>query len=156
MAPPYDTTESEEMALKYIWLLESEDGGPAKTGELSHYLKVAPSSVTGMLGKLQKRGLAKYEKYQGASLTPKGEEVAVSILQRHCVMEWFLVQVLGVPEGTFHEEACRMEHVLSEGTARRLRALTDQPDTCPSCYDLERLHCRYLPVPAEAAVPEAP
>lgn len=150
MAPPFDTTESEEMALKYIWLLQNESGGPAKTGELSRYLKVAPSSVTEMLAKLQGKGLARYEKYHGASLTPEGERIAVSILKRHCTMEWFMVQVLEVPEGRFHDEACRMEHVLTEGTAARLREMTDQPDTCPTCYDLNVLHCQHLTAEARA------
>lgn len=144
MAPPFDTTESEEMCLKYIWLLQNEDSGPAKTGRLSEYLKIVPSSVTEMLEKLQKRDLVEYTKYQGASLTSDGEQVAVSILKRHCVMEWFMVQVLEVPEGKFHDEACRMEHVLTEGTAEKLRAMTDQPDICPTCYDLNQLHCRHL------------
>lgn len=144
MAPPFDTTESEEMALKYIWLLHNETGSAAKTGELSEYLDVAPSSVTEMLAKLQKKGLAEYEKYHGASLTEKGERIALSILKRHCAMEWFMVQVLEVPEGRFHDEACRMEHVLTESTAEKLRAMTDQPDTCPTCYDLRVLHCKHL------------
>ncbi len=146
MAPPFDTTESEEMCLKYIWLLQNKDGGPAKTGRLSEYLRIVPSSVTEMLEKLQKRGLVAYTKYQGASLTEEGERIAVSILQRHCVMEWFMVQVLEVPEGKFHDEACRMEHVLTVSTAEKLRKLTDQPDTCPHCYDLNQLHCQHLPV----------
>lgn len=144
MAPPFDTTESEEMCLKYIWLLQHEDDGPAKTGRLSQFLNIVPSSVTQMLGKLEKRNLVVYEKYHGASLTPEGEQIAVSILERHCAMEWFLVQVLGVPEGRFHDEACKMEHALSEDTTARLRTLTDQPATCPSCYDLNQLHCRHL------------
>ncbi len=144
MAPPFDTTESEEMCLKYIWLLENEGGGPAKTGRLSEYLKIVPSSVTEMLEKLQKRDLVEYTKYQGASLTSDGRRIADSILKRHCVMEWFMVQVLEVPEGKFHDEACKMEHVLTESTTEKLRKMTDQPATCPTCYDLNQLHCQHL------------
>ncbi|MFQ6013039.1 MAG: metal-dependent transcriptional regulator [Thermoplasmata archaeon] len=149
MTAPVETTESEEMVLKYIWLLQHEDDGvPAKTGRLAEYVQVSPSSVTEMLNKLQSKGLAEYRKYQGGSLTEEGERVAVSILKRHCAMEWFMVQVLEVPEGQFHDEACKIEHVLTEGTAEKLRALTDQPATCPTCYDLNQLHCQYL-VPGE-------
>ncbi len=132
------------MCLKYIWLLQNEDGGPAKTGRLSEYLKIVPSSVTEMLEKLQKRDLVTHTKYQGASLTSEGEKIAVGILKRHCAMEWFLVQVLEVPEGKFHDEACKIEHVLTESTAEKLRSMTDQPDACPACYDLNQLHCRHL------------
>lgn len=138
------TTENVEMYLKYIYLLTHENGGRAKTGEISKALGVAPSSVTEMLEKLSTEGLAKYEKYQGAALTRKGERVAVSIMRRHCVMEYFLATVLNVPAGRYHDEACRMEHALSPDTARRLRGLVDQPETCPDCYDLSTLHCRHL------------
>ncbi|MEE9173944.1 MAG: metal-dependent transcriptional regulator, partial [Thermoplasmata archaeon] len=138
MAVAVETTESEEMVLKYAWLLQHEGGVPAKTGQLADHIQIAPSSVTEMLDKLQAKGLAEHRKYLGASLTKEGERIAVSILKRHCVMEWFMVQVLEVPEGQFHDEACEMEHVLTDSTSAKLRALTDQPDTCPSCYDLER------------------
>ncbi|OGS48701.1 MAG: hypothetical protein A3K68_02020 [Euryarchaeota archaeon RBG_16_68_13] len=144
MAQALELTENVEMYLKYIYLLSQRSGGPAKTGEISEHLRVAPSSVTEMLEKLQDEGLAKHQKYQGASLTKKGRDVAVKILRRHCTMEYFLAQALGVPEGRYHDEACEMEHVLSEDTAQRLRKLVKQPETCPDCYDLEKLHCSYL------------
>lgn len=144
MAQTADLTENVEMYLKYIFLLSQRNGGPAKTGEISHYLKVAPSSVTEMLERLKDDDLVRYRKYHGATLTRPGREVAVRILKRHCTMEYFLVQALRVPEGRFHDEACEMEHVLSDDTARRLRRLIDQPETCPACYDLGSLHCRYL------------
>jgi len=137
-------TEHVEMYLKYIYLLSVQNKGPAKTGEISEYLKVAPSSVTEMLDRLEEEGLAKHEKYHGALLTRKGREHALRILRRHCTMEYFLVQALHVPEGRYHDEACEMEHVLSDDTARRLRKWIDQPTTCPRCYDLGKLHCRYL------------
>jgi len=144
MAEALELTENVEMYLKYIYLLSQQNRGPAKTGQISHYLKVAPSSVTEMLERLEDEKLVKYQKYQGASLTKKGRDIAIRILRRHCTMEYFLVQALHVPEGRYHDEACQMEHVLSEDTARRLRELIDQPDTCPDCYDLKSLHCKYL------------
>ena len=144
MAQTVQLTENVEMYLKYIYLLCQAHGGPAKTGEVSHHLGVTPSSVTEMLDRLQDESFLKHEKYQGASLTKKGRDVAVRILRRHCTMEYFLAQALGVPEGKYHDEACEMEHVLSDDTAQRLRKLINQPDTCPDCYDLEKLHCRHL------------
>jgi len=144
MAQTVQLTENVEMYLKYIYLLCQAHGGPAKTGEVSHHLGVTPSSVTEMLDRLQAEGFLKHKKYQGASLTKKGRDVAVRILRRHCTMEYFLAQALGVPEGKYHDEACEMEHVLSDDTAQRLRKLINQPDTCPDCYDLEKLHCRHL------------
>lgn len=143
MAQALELTENVEMYLKYIFLLSAHNHGTAKTGEISHYLKVAPSSVTEMLERLKKEKLVKYAKYQGATLTTKGKTVAEKILRRHCTMEYFLVQ-LGVPEGRNHDEACKMEHVLSEDTTRRLQKQIDWPGDCPECYDLTRLHCSHL------------
>ncbi len=144
MARTLELTENVEMYLKYIYLLSQRNHAAAKTGEISKYLKVAPSSVTEMLERLEKDGLVKYRKYQGATLTKRGRDVAVKILRRHCTMEYFLVQALGVPEGRYHDEACEMEHVLSDDTTRRLQKQIEQPDTCPDCYDLGKLHCSYL------------
>ena len=139
-----ELTENVEMYLKYIYLLSQQNHGTAKTGEISNYLEVAPSSVTEMLERLEKDHLVKYQKYQGATLTKRGKEIALKILRRHCTMEYFLVQKLSVPEGRYHDEACEMEHVLSDDTTRRLQKLIDQPETCPSCYELGSLHCKYL------------
>ncbi len=136
--------ETVEMYLKYVYLLTRDTKDAAHTGELSKLLGVSPASVTEMLEKLSGQKLLNHTKYQGARLTPRGRRIAVNILQRHCVMEWFLAKKLKVPSRRFHEEACEMEHAVSPDTARRLRALTDQPATCPDCYDLKRLHCRYL------------
>jgi Mn-dependent DtxR family transcriptional regulator len=144
MARTLELTENVEMYLKYIYLLAQRNHAPAKTGEISKYLNVAPSSVTEMLERLEKDGLVKYRKYQGATLAKRGRDLAVKILRRHCTMEYFLVQALNVPEGRYHDEACEMEHVLSEDTTRRLQKLIEQPDTCPDCYDLSKLHCQYL------------
>ena len=131
------------MYLKYIYLLSQQNHGTAKTGEIAFYLKVAPSSVTEMLEKLAQAKLVRFEKYRGALLTKKGKDIALKILRRHCTMEYFLVS-LGVPEGRYHDEACEMEHALSNDTTRRLQTITHQPSTCPDCYDLTKLHCKYL------------
>ncbi len=143
MAQALELTENVEMYLKYIYLLSQQNHGAAKTGEISHFLDVAPSSVTEMLERLQKEKYVKYAKYQGATLTKKGKDVAEKILRRHCTMEYFLVS-LGVPEGKYHDEACEMEHVLSDDTTKRLQKMIKWPSTCPDCYDLSRLHCKYL------------
>jgi len=144
MARSATVNENVEMYLKYIYLLTRDRKSAARTGELSDLLKVSPASVTEMLEKLARLRLLTHTKYRGARLTPKGRRIAVSVLQRHCIMEWFLAKELKVPRGRFHTEACEMEHALSPDTAKRLRALTDQPNTCPDCYDVKRLHCRYL------------
>lgn len=136
------TTESTEMYLKEIYLL-SREGGPAKTGSIADRLGVSPPSVTEKLSALEDAGLIEYEKYKGASLTTEGEETAENILRKHCLVERFLVKFLGVEEG-FHEEACRIEHVMSDDVADELSEIVDQKPECPSCYDASERHCAAL------------
>jgi Mn-dependent DtxR family transcriptional regulator len=136
------TTESTEMYLKEIYLL-SRDEGPAKTGSIADRLGVSPPSVTEKLSNLEDAGMVEYEKYKGASLTPDGEETAEQILRKHCLVERFLVKFLGVEED-FHEEACRIEHVMSEDVASELGEIVDQEPDCPSCYDASKGHCATL------------
>ena len=137
-------SENMEMYLKAIWLLAKEGEGKAKTGDISKELSVSPSSVTEMLDKLQREGFLRHEKYQGAKLTKKGDAYARRILRKHCVIERFMVTTLKYADGRFHDEACEMEHVLSDESEKRLRKLVGQPGTCPDCYDLKKHYCSLL------------
>ncbi len=135
-------SESMEMYLKEIHLL-SRDGHAAKTGEIADRLGVSPPSVSEKLDDLGRRGLVDYEKYAGARLTEDGRKRAENLLEKHCLIERFLVKFLDVDD-EFHEEACRIEHVMSEDVAERLGAVVEQESDCPSCYDPERQHCIHL------------
>lgn len=135
-------SESTEMYLKEIHLL-SRDGSPAKTGKIAERLGVSPPSVTEMLANLEDEGLVEYEKYRGAVLTEDGSRRAEDLLQKHCLIERFLVTFLGVEED-FHEEACRIEHVMSDEVAGELSDIVDQEPECPSCYDPGMQHCGLL------------
>lgn len=97
-----------------------------------------------MLDRLRRQGLVRHTKYRGAALTTKGDAYARRILRKHCMIERFMVGTLRYPEGEFHDEACRLEHVISDETERRLRKLVGQPATCPDCYDAARHHCALL------------
>jgi DtxR family Mn-dependent transcriptional regulator len=96
---PRSPTPSEigRSAARYLFavskLSESEDGRIA-TGELREYLDVTPASVTEMMSKLDDRGLADYEKYQGVTLTQQGEAFATRIAWRFCVVSTFFDSVL--------------------------------------------------------------
>ena len=135
-------SESVEMYLKEIYLL-SRDGRPAKTGDVAERLGVSPPSVTDRIAHLTEMGLTTHEKHSGAALTAAGESLAERLLRKHCLIERFLVEQLDVEAG-FHEEACRLEHAMSDDIAERLDRFVDLPDTCPDCYDTEAQHCSRL------------
>ncbi|MFB6093486.1 MAG: metal-dependent transcriptional regulator [Halanaeroarchaeum sp.] len=135
-------TESVEMYLKEIYLL-CRDGDPAKTGAIADALGVSPPSVTDRLAHLEDRDLVDHEKRRGTMLTDEGREAARDILRKHCRIERFLVEHLDVEEG-YHDEACRLEHAMSDDIADRLDRYVDLPPECPDCYDREAQHCSRL------------
>jgi len=109
----------------------NEKGRLAKNSELAKRLKVAPPSVTQMVQKLADEGLVEYEPYRGAFLTGKGTALAQNVVRKHRLLERFLHDVLGIGLNKVHEEACRMEHGLSDEAAAALCKIMDTPETCP-------------------------
>lgn len=142
MSHQSEYSESVEMYLKEIYLL-SRDGNPATTGAVADSLEVSPPSVSEMVTRLEELDLARTEKHRGTTLTDEGERKAVAVLRKHCRIERFLVDKLDVESG-FHEEACRLEHAMSDDVARRLDRYVDLPDECPDCYDPEEHRCSRL------------
>jgi len=109
----------------------NEKGRLAKNSELAKRLKVAPPSVTQMVQKLAEEGLVEYEPYRGAFLTGKGTALAQKVVRKHRLLERFLHDVLGIGLDKVHEEACRMEHGLSDEAEAALCKVMDTPEVCP-------------------------
>jgi DtxR family Mn-dependent transcriptional regulator len=89
-----------------------EKGKDAKTTEVAEELGVSPPSVSEMFRKMAKDGLIRYNRYRGASLTKKGEEIGGGILHKHRLIQKFLI-FLGVRRNV-HDQACALEHVVSD------------------------------------------
>jgi DtxR family Mn-dependent transcriptional regulator len=121
-------TKSIQDYLKHIYEL-TENGGSASTNALSEKLKIKPASVTGMLQKLaaEKPALVEYQKHQGATLTPAGKKAALEVIRHHRLLEAWLVQTLGYSWAEVHEEAEKLEHVISEDFERRIAAAMGNP-----------------------------
>ena len=114
--------------LKNIYEL-TENGESASTNALATKLKVKPASVTGMVQKLAsaKPALVEYQKHQGATLTREGKKAALEVIRHHRLIETWLVQTLGYSWDEVHEEAERLEHVISEDFERRIAAALGHP-----------------------------
>jgi DtxR family Mn-dependent transcriptional regulator len=125
-------TQSIQDYLKYIYEL-NEKGCAASTTELAAKLQFAPASVTGMLQKLasSKPPLVRYQKHQGVTLTPEGERAALEVIRHHRLLETYLVQALGYSWDEVHQEACRLEHVISEDFETRIAAALGHPARDP-------------------------
>jgi DtxR family Mn-dependent transcriptional regulator len=125
-------TQSTQDYLKHIFEL-SEDGMPASTNDLAARLEVKPASVTGMVQKLASIDppLVEYQKHQGVTLTPEGKRAALEIVRHHRLLESWLVKSLGYSWDEVHEEACRLEHVISEDFEARMDAALGHPTHDP-------------------------
>ena len=94
--------------------------GVVKTTELANYMQVSPASVTEMLKVLQKEGLVNYERYRGVSLTEEGNIKARNLRRKHHIMERFLTDVLEIDHKEAHDQACAVEHSISDDAANKM------------------------------------
>ncbi len=115
--------------LKAIW--EIGGSGAASTSDVATRLLVSSASVTNMFGRLQEMGLVRYERYRGASLTRRGRGEALRLVRRHRLIETFLLEHLGYSWQDVHEEAERLEHVVSDEFTERLAEFLEHPGYDP-------------------------
>ncbi len=121
-------THAIEDYLKAIYKL-TVTHGRASTNDLAERLEVKPASVSGMIKKLSETEppLVEYEKHRGVVLTREGEKIALEIIRHHRLLELYLHQMLGYPWDKVHEEADRLEHVISEEFEARIAAALGDP-----------------------------
>jgi DtxR family Mn-dependent transcriptional regulator len=124
------TSPAAEDYLKAIYQL-SEAGAPVSTSAIAERLGIAAGSVTGMLKRLSEAGLVEHTRYYGARLTDDGAANAVRMIRRHRVVEAFLVRVLGYSWDRVHDEAERLEHVVTEELIDRMAAVLGEPESDP-------------------------
>lgn len=119
-------TLAEENYLKSIYHL-SLTAGTVSTNQIATSLNTKAASVSDMLKKLADKALVNYAKYQGVSLTPAGKTIAVNIIRKHRLWEYFLVEKLNFKWDEVHEMAEEMEHISSKELIDRLDKFMDYP-----------------------------
>lgn len=107
------------------------DKRAARAKDIAQRLGVNRSSVTGALHALSEKKLVHYTPYDIVTLTPEGERVAGGIAHRHEVLRDFFTRVLGVEETVAEENACRIEHAVSQDILDRLAGFIDFIQVCP-------------------------
>lgn len=103
---------SEENYIKAIFHLQKD--GTVTTNELSAELHTRPASVTDMMKKLRTKKLVHYRAYRGFRLTAEGSKVALIIIRRHRLWEFFLAEKLKFSWDEVHDVAEDLEHVSSK------------------------------------------
>jgi len=124
-------TEAQEDYLKHIFLLGEHTTELVSALALSEHLAVKPASVTNMLKKLAQLNLVDYTPYHGSRLTKSGELVALEVLRHHRLLELYLSEILGFGWEEVHDEAERLEHVISERLEARIAEKLGHPTHDP-------------------------
>ena len=140
-------SESREEYLEAIFKLAEQSGG-ATVGRVADELGLAAPSVSQMVARLTSEGLIERDAAGRLVLTERGRREALRLVRRHRLSERFLTDYLALPWDQVHDEACKLEHVLSDEVEQRLALQLGNPQTCP--------HGRAIPSPdGELAVDEA-
>jgi len=123
-------TRSQQDYLKALYQLHG-DQRPVPTRELAQRLGISSPSVSEMVTRLSAQGLVEHDRYRGQQLTREGRKVALELVRHHRLLEMFLVQVLGYSWDEVHDEAERLEHVISERMEQRIFDLLGRPELDP-------------------------
>jgi DtxR family Mn-dependent transcriptional regulator len=118
MAQPV-LSEAIQDYLKAIYKL-AEESDRVSTNALATRQGVSAASASAMVKRLAALGLAEHAPYRGVNLTPAGARVAVEVIRHHRLLELYLAETLGLHVDAVHDEADRLEHVLSEELEARI------------------------------------
>lgn len=118
--------------LKRMYAIVETSGQPVVSlGRIAERMAVTRGTVTSMMKTLSSSGYVDYVPRAGASLTPDGRSVALSVIRRHRLLELFLVQVVGLDWSEVHAEAELLEHAVSDRLLNRIDRLLGFPNTDP-------------------------
>ena len=112
--------ESGENYLETILMLK-EKQGVVRSIDIARTLNFSKPSVSRAVGILREEGYLVMDRGGELELTEKGKEKAGAIYERHKLLTEFLRRVSGVSPETAGEDACRMEHIISEETFQGIK-----------------------------------
>jgi len=124
-------SQAEENYLKSIYALQRDFHKNINTNLIAEKMQMKASSITDMLKKLALKQLVTYKKYQGVQLTKTGEEVALKVIRKHRLWEYFLVKKLSYNWDEVHEIAEQLEHIKSETLIDKLDSFLRFPKFDP-------------------------
>jgi DtxR family Mn-dependent transcriptional regulator len=124
-----------EEYLETIYKMSSQ--GDVRPSQIAEALSVSPPTVTSGLRRLEGAGLVARPDGR-VRLTERGLIEAVAIVRRHRIAERFLVDALGLDLDIVHDEACRLEHAMSDTVLVALERFLDNPAVCPHGHPIPR------------------
>ncbi|MCI8406236.1 MAG: metal-dependent transcriptional regulator [Oscillospiraceae bacterium] len=115
-----EITSSREDYLEAILALEQD--GSARSVDVAASLGYSRASVSRAMGILKREGFVDQEPYGLIRLTERGRARAKAVRRRHELLKYYLLHILEVDDKTAEEDACRMEHVISDQTLQQIEA----------------------------------
>lgn len=116
-------TPSLEDYLEAIYNLRCENGR-ARVTDIAARLSIAKSSVNKAIKALSERGYIDHERYGLIELTESGRQASLAVIEKHSALMAFFTQVLRVAPETAEQEACKIEHVISDSTLKKIIEFT--------------------------------
>lgn len=107
-------SKSHEDYLEAMVELGATTENPIRSVDVAAKLGVSKASVNKAMSVLKEKGLADQPYYGDITLTAEGYEYGRAVLERHEMLYLFLTKALGIPEERADEEACLMEHAISD------------------------------------------
>lgn len=105
---------SHEDYLEAIVMLGGTTEQSVRSVDIAKQMEVSKASVNKAIGLLKEKGLAEQPYYGDITLTQEGYDYALSVFKRHRYLTAFLSKELGIPQEVAEEEACLMEHAISD------------------------------------------
>ncbi|HHN65528.1 MAG TPA: DtxR family transcriptional regulator [Nitrospirae bacterium] len=125
-----------EEALELLWVLKEEE-----KDSLSRFHACSDDDeIASIIRELQQKGLIKIDG-ENVDFTEEGRRIARGIVRRHRLAERLFADVFEMKEDTIHEDACRMEHILSEELTDSVCTFLGHPPTCPHGKPIPRGEC---------------
>lgn len=98
---------------------------PLKGAELARKLNISRASVSEALSRLVKKELITYSSYEAIALTPMGIEEAKKVYDKHYTIKNFFETVLDIPPSEAGENACKIEHIISQSILDKMTLFTE-------------------------------
>ncbi len=123
-------TQAVQDYLKIIFKL-ANNGKAVSTNAIAERLQISQASVTGMIKKLSDLKLVTHRPYYGVELTQTGRKIALEIIRHHRLLELYLAEALGYSWDRVHDEAEKLEHVISEEFEDKMAKILGNPTADP-------------------------
>ena len=119
-------TESVEDYIEAIYLEHQKNHSGVRITDLALTMNVSKASANDAVRKLKEMGHVEHERYGQIYLTESGEKLATSIYEKHRMLKRFLHEVLGVSCRVAEDDACGIEHVISQETFDKMKAYLEK------------------------------